>query len=129
MLDGGGFDVERGALAAGYVYLDGLGIGDVEQVLRDRRHLADDGVLVVTVGFDVATGEIVFGPDIGSRGVTDEPKDLHEEVARSVAVALDDLELPADLDTVRREIRSAAGRAVKRELNRRPVVFPVLIEV
>jgi len=129
VLDGGGLEVETGAFAAGYVYLDGLGIGDVEEVLRDRRHLADDGVLIVTVGFDVTNGEIVFGPDVGSRGVTDDPEALHTSVAARVSEGLDSLELPADLDTVRRKIRSSAGRAVKRELNRRPVVFPVLIEV
>jgi ribonuclease J len=129
VLDRGKLTVERGAFAAGYVYLDGLGIGDVEEVLRDRRHLADDGVLVVTVGFDVASGEIVFGPDIGSRGVTDETEELHASVAIKVREGLESIDLPADLDTVRRKIRSSAGQAVKRELSRRPVVFPVLIEV
>jgi len=129
VLDNGTMTVERGAMAAGYVYLDGLGIGDVEEVLRDRRHLADDGVVVVTVGFDVASGEIVFGPDVGSRGVTDDAEGLHQEVVARVTAGLDSLDLPADPDTVRRKIRSSAGRAVKRQLNRRPVVFPVLIEV
>jgi ribonuclease J len=129
VLDNGKLEIERSAFAAGYVYLDGLGIGDVEEVLRDRRHLADDGVLIVTVGFDVASGEIVFGPEVGSRGVSDESEELHAAVAAKVGEGLESLELPADLDTVRRKIRSSAGRAVKRELNRRPVVFPVLIEV
>ena len=129
VLDDGNLTVERGAVPAGYVYLDGYGIGDVDNVLRDRRHLADDGVLIITVGFDVSSGEIVFGPDVDSHGVSDDTAEIHEQVASSVADALASLELPTDLDTVRRKVRSTAGRAVKRAVNRRPVVFPVLIEV
>ena len=128
VLDGGKLGVERNAFPAGYVYLDGMGIGDVEDVLRDRRHLADDGVLIITVGIDVATGEIVLGPDVDSHGVSDDTKEIYAEVQRSVADSLSQLELPTDLDTVRRRVRSAAGRAVKRVVNRRPVVFPVIIE-
>jgi ribonuclease J len=129
VLEDGELRVERSAFPAGYVYLDGLGIGDVEDVLRDRRHLADDGVLIVTVGIDVASGEIVFGPDVDSHGVSDETKEIHAEVERSVSDSLAQLDMPTDLDTVRSRVRSAAGRAVKRVVNRRPVVFPVLIEV
>jgi mRNA degradation ribonuclease J1/J2 len=91
--------------------------------------LADDGVLIVTVGFDVSSGEIVFGPDVDSHGVSDDTAEIHEQVATSVSDALGSLELPTNLDTVRRKMRSTAGRAVKRAVNRRPVVFPVLIEV
>jgi len=129
VLDDGVLAVKRGAVPAGYVYLDGYGIGDVDNVLRDRRHLADDGVLIITVGFDVSSGEIVFGPDVDSHGVSDETGEIHKQVAGSVGDALASLELPTDLDTVRRKMRSTAGRAVKRAVNRRPVVFPVLIEV
>ncbi|MDJ0959520.1 MAG: ribonuclease J [Acidimicrobiia bacterium] len=129
VLEDGGLRVERGAVPAGYVYLDGYGIGDVENVLRDRRHLADDGVVIVTVGIEVSSGEIVFGPDVDSHGVSDETKEIHAEVERSVTDSLSQLDLPTDLDTVRARVRSSAGRAVKRVVNRRPVVFPVLIEV
>jgi ribonuclease J len=129
VLEDGALTVERGAVPAGYVYLDGYGIGDVDDVLRDRRHLADDGVVIVTVGIEVSSGEIVFGPDVDSHGVSDETKGIHAEVARSVTDALTALEHPTDLDTVRSKVRSTAGRAVKRVVNRRPVVFPVLIEV
>jgi ribonuclease J len=129
VLDNGGLRVERGAVPAGYVYLDGYGIGDVDNVLRDRRHLADDGVVIVTVGIEVSSGEIVFGPDVDSHGVSDETETIHTEVQRSVTDSLSQLDLPTDLDTVRARVRSSAGRAVKRVVNRRPVVFPVVIEV
>jgi len=128
-LEDGKLTVGRGVLPAGYVYLDGSGIGDVDAVLRDRRHLADDGVLIVTVGYVVATGEIVFGPDVDSHGVSDNADDIHAAVAARVRQSLEGLETPTDLDTARRKVRSAAGRAVKKSVDRRPVVFPVIIEV
>lgn len=129
VLKDGKLTVERQVVPAGYVYLDGSGIGDLEGVLRDRRHLADDGVVIVTVGFDIANGEIVFGPDVNSHGLTDEAKDVHAQIAESVVKGLGGLDLPTDLDTVRTRVRRSAGRAVKRLVDRRPVIFPVLIEV
>lgn len=129
VLDGGTLTIERGAVPAGYVYLDGSGLGDVEEVLRDRRHLADEGVLIVTVGVDVSSGEVVFGPDIDSHGVSDDTSEIHQEVAAQVSRAVAALDRPTDLDTLRRSVRSAAAKAVKRQIDRRPVVFPVLIEL
>jgi ribonuclease J len=129
VLDGGALSVERGAVPAGYVYLDGHGIGDVDDVLRDRRHLADDGVLIVTLGVDMVKGEIVIGPDIDSHGLTDEADEIHEDVAQRVADAVRGLQAPLDPDSLRRRVRTAAGKAVRRSLDRRPVVFPILIEV
>jgi ribonuclease J len=121
--------VERSAIAAGYVYLDGVDIGDVEDVLRDRRHLADDGVLIVTLGVDIGSGELVIGPDVDSHGVRDDAETLHKHVAETVESAIADLGFPADLDTVRRRVRNTASRAVKKQLNSRPVVIPIVIEV
>ncbi len=61
--------------------------------------------------------------------MSDDPGEMHKAVIAGVIEALQALEAPSDLDTVRRRVRRAAGRAVKKALNRRPVVFPVLIEV
>jgi ribonuclease J len=129
VLDNGELSVERSAVPAGYVYLDGVDIGDVEDVLRDRRHLADDGVLIVTLGVDIANGEIVIGPDVDSHGVRDDAEALHKQVSIRVVEAIGNLEWPADLDTVRRRVRNTASRSVKRQINSRPVVIPVIIEV
>jgi ribonuclease J len=129
VLDGGEMRVEKSAIPAGYVYLDGIDIGEVEDVLRDRRHLADDGVLIVTLGVDIATGEIVIGPDVDSHGVRDDAETLHKFVADAVVAAIGNLDWPADLDTVRRRVRNTASRTVKKEINSRPVVIPVIIEV
>ncbi len=129
VLDNGDLTVKRTAIPAGYVYLDGVDIGDVEDVLRDRRHLADDGVLIVTLGVDMASGEIVIGPDVDSHGVRDDAVALHERVAEAVTSAVGGLDWPADLDTVRRRVRNTASRSVKKQINSRPVVIPVIIEV
>jgi ribonuclease J len=129
VLDNGAMRVEHGAVPAGYVYLDGVDIGDVEGVLRDRRHLADDGVVIVTVGVDMATGEIVIGPEVDSHGVRDEADYLHKGVVEAVIESVGNLDWPADLDTVRRRVRNTASRSVKSQINSRPVVIPVIIEV
>ncbi len=129
VLDDGEMRVERSAIPAGYVYLDGVDIGEVEDVIRDRRHLADDGVLIVTLGVDISNGEIVIGPDVDSHGVRDEAEALHEGVAEAVRTAVGNLDWPADLDTVRRRVRNTASRSVKKQINSRPVVIPVIIEV
>lgn len=127
--DDGEARVERGAFPAGYVYLDGHGIGDVDGVLRDRRHLADDGVVIVTLGVDMQSGTIIFGPDVDSHGLTDEPEEIHKMVRERVTSGIASLGAPLDHDTVRSKVRSMTGRAVKSHLARRPVVFPVIIEV
>lgn len=129
VLEHGEIRLERGAVPAGYVYLDGVDIGDVEDVLRDRRHLADDGVVIVTVGVDMTSGEIVIGPEVDSHGVRDEAEPIHQGVVEAVVEAVANLEWPADLDTVRRRVRNTASRTVKKQINSRPVVIPVIIEV
>ena len=129
VLENGQLSIERAAVPAGYVYLDGVDIGDVEDVLRDRRHLADDGVLIVTLGVDISNGEIVIGPDVDSHGVRDDAESLHKTVTEVVINAMANLDWPADLDTVRRRVRNTASRSVKKQLNSRPVVIPVIIEV
>lgn len=129
VLEDGDLRVERSAVPAGYVYLDGVDIGDVEDVLRDRRHLADDGVLIVTLGVGISSGDIVIGPDVDSHGVRDDAALLHERVAEAVTSAVASLDWPADLDTVRRRVRNTASRSVKKQINSRPVVIPVIIEV
>ena len=125
----GTLTVERDAVPAGYVYVDGGEVGDVEAVLRDRRHLADDGVLIVTVGVDAHNGDIVIGPDVDSHGVADDADEIHEAVAKSVITGIDALERPIDLDALRRRVRNRAVKAVQAQVSRRPVVLPVVIEV
>jgi len=129
ILEDGKLRVERGGVSAGYVYVDGLEVGESEGVIRDRRHLADDGVMLITVGVDVRKGDIVFGPDVDSHGVTGDSKELHEAVAERVRQGIATLEQPIDPDALRRRIRNAGRKGVQGHLKRRPVVLPIIIEV
>jgi ribonuclease J len=131
VLDGGKLHVQRQAVPSGYVYLDGSEIGGVAQgVLRDRRHLADDGVVIVTVGVDHQTGEILAGPDLDSHGFLDDPEEMLERAARAVRASIEAIgERPIDSDTLRRHVRQAANRVIRKASNKRPVLFPIIIEV
>jgi ribonuclease J len=121
--------VERRAVPAGYVYVDGTDIGDADTVIRDRRHLADDGVLIVTLGIDSASGEILIGPDIDSHGVTTDENELHALILERVVATVAGFDTPIDLDNLRKRIRNSSARAVKKHSGRRPVVLPVIFEV
>ena len=129
VLENGELRVERDAIAGGYVYVDGSEVGEGDTIIRDRRHLADDGVLIVTVGLNFSTGEVLFGPEVDSHGVVSDDEDLHTLVAERVSASMAGLDHPIDPDTVRRRIRNSATRAVKASVKRRPVVLPVVIEV
>ncbi len=118
---------------AGYLYVDGI-VGDVGHgVLRDRRVLADEGVVVVIVGVDSHSGRLLTGPEIITRGWVHAPEaeDLLEEarkvVAEAVAVAFSD---PGghDHEALQRVVRRAAGRFVNDRTRRRPMIVPVIME-
>jgi ribonuclease J len=122
-----------GKVPAGYLYVDGI-VGDVGQgVLRDRRVLAEEGVVVVVVTVDVQNRTIVTGPEIVTRGwvYAPEAEDLLEEAAEAVrdslkqALAAD----ATDYDTLRRHVRRAAGAFVAERTRRRPMIVPVVMEV
>ena len=128
-----GADVERRAVPAGYMYVDGI-VGDVSHgVLRDRRMLSEEGVVVVIVTVDSTTGEIVTGPEIVTRGwvYAPEAEDLIEDakavVRASIAAAAH--EGATDFDTMRRHARKSLARFIDERTRRRPAVIPVVMEV
>ncbi|MDH3731209.1 MAG: ribonuclease J [Acidimicrobiia bacterium] len=130
VLDGDETRHEPDLVDGSYVFLDGSGVGDIaSDVLRDRRHLADDGVVVVTVGIASRTGEILVGPDLDSHGLTQAPGAVLRAAKAEIIKELEALEKPCDADTVRRHVRDAARRVIRRETERRPVVVPVVVEV
>jgi len=131
VLDGKKTIVERNAVPAGYVYLDGSAFGDVQAgVLRDRSHLADEGVVVVTVGIDHNNGAIVYGPDLDSHGVMDDPSAVLEKAAEAVRSAIEEhASGRANLNELQKTVRHAAGQVIRAETARRPVVLPVVIEL
>ena len=123
--------VERRAVPAGYVYLDGSSFGDVKDgVLRDRLHLADDGVVVVTVGVDHDTGEILYGPDLDSHGVMDDPTAVLLKAGDAVRSAVQERASGRpDHAELQKTIRQAAGRIIRAETARKPVIVPVLMDL
>ena len=132
-LDEKGLTVERDAVPAGYVYVDGI-VGDIGHgVLRDRRMLAEEGFVVVIVTIDKRTGEIVTGPEIITRGWVHatEAEDLLEEAKQAVRVSLEAAakEGATDFETMRRHTRRAVGRFISDRTKRRPAVIPVVLEV
>ena len=123
--------VTRRAVPAGYVYLDGSAVGDVQNaVLRDRSHLADDGVVVVTVGIDHDTGEILYGPDLDSHGVMDDPTPVLTKAADAVKAVIEEHKTGrTNHAELQKTIRQAVGRVIRAETARKPVIVPVLMEL
>ena len=126
--------IKRGEkVGTGLIYVDGLGVGDVEQVvLRDRRHLAEDGILVVTLTLDRDAGTIRAGPDLISRGVI-EPELSTKLMADARAAVVQSIgrlaEAHADLNLLREAIHDAVSKTVWRQTRRRPMVIPVVMEI
>jgi ribonuclease J len=120
-------------IGTGLVYVDGLGVGDVEQVvLRDRRHLAEDGILVVTLTLDRDTGTVRAGPDLISRGVI-EPELSTRLMADARSAALVSIrrfiEPHPDLNLLQEAVHDAVSKTVYKQTRRRPMVIPVVTEI
>ena len=116
------------------VLVDGLGVGDVGPVvLRDRRILAEDGVLICVVTIDGRDGAILAGPDLISRGFVfeDRSRAFLDEAADRVADALGELEAErvTEWSTIKKTCRQALGEYVWRETGRRPMILPIIMEV
>ncbi len=132
-----GFGKVIGKAPVGYIYVDGTTIGDVGNVVvRDRQMLAKDGMLIVVVGMDMATGELVAGPDVVSRGFVymRQSQDLVEATKETVRSALTSRNGNApvggvDSAYVTRKIKDVVGEFLYRETKRRPMVLPVVMEV
>jgi ribonuclease J len=122
-----------GRVPAGYLYVDGI-VGDVGQgVLRDRRVLAEEGVVVVVVSVDVETGAVLTGPEVITRGwvYAPEAEALLAECADTVRQALKDgfaSGPPPDIESVQRIVRRAAGKFVNDKTKRKPMIVPVVME-
>jgi ribonuclease J len=118
---------------AGYLYVDGI-VGDVGRgVLRDRRVLAEEGVVVVVITVDAKSGEVLTGPEIITRGwvYAPEAEELLGEARLAVLRALEEASASGsvDFETLRRRARSALGRFVAERTKRRPMIVPVVMEV
>ncbi|MEI7592833.1 MAG: ribonuclease J [Actinomycetes bacterium] len=117
---------------AGYLYVDGI-VGDVGNgVLRDRRVLAEEGVVVVVVGVDIGSRTIITGPEVITRGWVYEAEaeglldECEAAVADSVKAAL--AHDAADIESLQRHVRRTAGKFVNERTKRRPMIVPVIME-
>jgi ribonuclease J len=131
VLDDDGVRVDA-TVPAGYLYVDGI-IGDVGHgVLRDRRVLAEEGVVVVVVTVDVATGAILTGPEVITRGWVYAPEaepllaECSEEVRQAVKESF--VEGGTDIEALQKVVRRTAGRFVNESTKRRPMIVPVVME-
>ncbi|GIU83883.1 MAG: ribonuclease J [Acidimicrobiales bacterium] len=122
-----------GRVPAGYLYVDGT-VGDLGgSVLRDRRVLAEEGVVVVVVTVDVEAGTVLAGPQVITKGWVhaEEAEDLLDEAAAAVAQEVKDVLAggASDIETIQRHVRRATGRFVWERTRRRPMIVPVVTEV
>lgn len=125
---------EAGTVPAGKVFVDGTGVGDVGSVvLRDRTRLAQDGIITVVLTMDSASGTVVSGPDIVSRGFVyvreaeELMEDLHEVAMWAVENCIDnDIH---DWTTIKSRIRDEISRLVYEKTKRSPMILPIIMEV
>ena len=122
-----------GKISAGNVYVDGLSVGDVGTVvLRDRKMLARDGIVMVIVAINRQTGKLIGRPDIVSRGFVDtrEARDMIEESRNLVARALDHgRDRPADWGFISAKVRDVLNKFYYEQTKRRPMILPFMVKV
>lgn len=125
---------KAGTVPAGQIFVDGSGVGDVGSVvLRDRKHLAEDGIIIVVATLDSATGEILSGPDVVSRGfvfvkesgdlIADAQNTAYEAIMRCYDRNI------YDWGTIKSRIRDDVSRLMYERTKRSPMILPVLMEI
>ena len=116
----------------GRILVDGKGVGDVDElVLRDRRRLSGDGVVIALLALDEQSGDIIYGPDIISRGFVfeDQGGSILDEAKSVVLEILDEIENPAHMDWTELgpEIKRRLKRYFYKIIERRPLILPIII--
>ncbi len=124
----------NGHVHTGAIMVDGLGVGDVGNiVLRDRQHLAEDGIIIVVMTLQAGTGLVLAGPDIVSRGFVyvRGAEDLMDSAKAVLNDTMEDLmsEGVSDWGRIKSEVKSALSDFVWKETQRRPMIMPILMEV
>ena len=124
----------NGTVPAGKVFVDGYGVGDVGSVvLRDRKHLAEDGMIVVVTSMSGENGAVVSGPDIITRGFVyvKESEELMEELRRVAVEALSRCERShtTDWSAIKAEIKNDLSGFLYKKTKRNPMILPVIMEV
>jgi ribonuclease J len=123
-----------GKVHTGAIMVDGLGVGDVGNiVLRDRQHLAEDGIIIVVVTLESGSGQVLAGPDIVSRGFVyvRGAEDLMDSARAVLNETMDRMmdKNVTDWTRIKSEIKDALGDFVWKETQRRPMIMPIIMEV
>ncbi len=126
--------IVTGKVQVGTILVDGLGVGDVGNiVLRDRQHLAEDGIMIVVMGFDRASNEIVSGPDIVSRGFVyvRESDELMDEARRVVDEAIEKCisRHVTDWGKIKSITKDALSEYIWKKTKRRPMILPIIMDI
>ena len=119
---------------SGKVFVDGKGVGDVgDMVLKDRKHLSQDGLVIAILALNEKTGEVIYGPDIITRGLVFEKEsaELLEGAKNAVLAMLGTINIEAKTDwlEVKEEIRKTLRRFFNKALERKPVILPLIVEI
>jgi len=123
-----------GKVTAGKVLVDGLGVGDVGNiVLRDRRQLSQDGIMIVVVSINKETGEVVSGPDIVTRGFVyvRESEQLIENAKAKVKEAMEQCQRKnlTEWAVIKSQVRDKLGKHLYEKTGRRPMIMPIIMEI
>ncbi len=123
-----------GSVPAGQILVDGLGVGDVGNiVLRDRQHLSQDGLIIVVIAMNKRTGEIMAGPDVISRGFVyvRESEDLMDAMRKEILKDVDKIQTDGikDWSTIKNKIRDTVHDFVYAKTRRNPMIIPIISEV
>jgi len=120
-------------VTAGYVFVDGLSVGDIgEVVLRDRRSLANDGIFMIVVTVDKQTGSVIGRPEIVTRGfvhMNEQDPRLDEAVKRVIEAVDTPGDHISEIALLKSQIKDAVSSYLYEQTKRRPMVFPVVVEV
>jgi ribonuclease J len=124
----------NGIVPSGRVLVDGLGVGDVGSiVLRDRKHLAQDGLIVIVATIDGDNGMLVAGPDIVSRGFVyvRESEGLMEETRKLAREVLEECSKDkiTDWGTIKMRVKDSLSKLLYDKTKRSPMILPVIMEV
>jgi ribonuclease J len=134
-LNNRGAKLNPSAVTSGQVFVDGLGVGDVGNiVLRDRRHLSQDGLMIVVVVMDSYTGAVLRGPDIISRGFVyvRESEELITEAREAVKVALDECDMNSgagEWSYYKTVIKDTLRDYLWKKTKRSPMILPIIMPV
>ncbi|MDM5189451.1 ribonuclease J [Bacillus sp. DX4.1] len=121
-------------IPAGNIYVDGLGIGDVgNTLLRDRKQLSEDGMLVIVITLSKRDGKIISGPDTISRGFVyvRDSEDFLKKINQLVVTTINNLQKAniSQWNVLKRDIRETLGQFIYSHTKRKPMILPIIIEV